>query len=208
MGVTQFRSSQFAVKAYHPSRIEQNSMRRSQINCLGASRSKMFSLPLTLMSSRNMKNHRALRARAFDFLDGIHDKESYYILLGVSQYSTLSELKRAYRRLAMRYHPDVNKDDPDAAAKFIEITVAYEVLLDEMKAPDDIREDEVLIPIKRTCYDWYSLKTLMAKCTTCAGQGHVYTSVKTPLGVKQQAVTCSSCNGTGHVFDLRTSNVS
>lgn len=82
-----------------------------------------------------------------------------------------------------------------------------QVLLDEMKALDDISEDEVIVPIKRTCPDWYSLKTLMAKCTTCAGQGHVYTSVKTPLGVKQEALTCSSCNGTGHVFDLRTSDI-
>ncbi|CAH8361861.1 unnamed protein product [Eruca vesicaria subsp. sativa] len=112
--------------------------------------------------------------------------------------------------MAMKYHPDRNKEDPDAAAaKFIEITHAYEVLLDEMKEDfDDICEDEVMIPIKRTCYDVNSLKTLMAKCTSCGGQGHVYTSVKTPLGMKQQALTCSSCNGTGHVFDLRTSEIS
>ncbi|XP_018480931.1 chaperone protein dnaJ A6, chloroplastic isoform X2 [Raphanus sativus] len=188
-----------------------SSMRRSQINCLGASRSKMLfshgTLPLTLISGRNMNG--PLRANVFDFLDGISSKESYYILLGVSKYSTFSELKRAYRRLAMTYHPDVNKDDPDAAAKFIDITHAYEVLLQEKKADDDICEDEVITPIKRTRYDWYSLKTLMAKCTTCGGQGQVYISVKNPpLGVKQQAITCSSCSGTGHVFDLRTSDIS
>ncbi|CAF1860595.1 hypothetical protein Bca4012_032909 [Brassica carinata] len=204
MGVTQFRSSQFAVRAYHPSRIKQTSM-RSQINCLGASRSSMFSHGSLSMAgtSRNMQSH---RANTFDFLFG-RDNTDYYSLLGVSEHSTPSELKKAYRRLAKTYHPDVNKD-PDAADKFIEINNAYEVLLDEMKAVDDICEDEVLIPIKRTCYDWYSLKTLMAKCTTCGGQGHVYTSVKTPLGMKQEALTCSSCNGTGHVFDLRTSDIS
>ncbi|KAJ0260480.1 hypothetical protein HA466_0066760 [Hirschfeldia incana] len=129
----------------------------------------MFSFPLTLMSGRNMKNHRALRASVFDILDGISGKETGYEV------------------------PSRSK----------------QVLLDEKKALDDICEDEVITPIKRTCYDWYSLKTLMAKCTTCGGQGHVYISVKTPpLGVKQQAMTCSSCNGTGHVFDLRTSDIS
>ncbi|CAL9233647.1 unnamed protein product [Arabidopsis halleri] len=159
-------------------------------------------LSLTVMS-RNIQNRRGSRftVRA----DAVH-----YSVLRVSEYSTLSELKsvicsslllfKAYRRRALSYHPDANKD-PGAEAKFIEITNAYEVLIDEMKSPhEDGVENAEMLHIKRTCYDWYSLKTLKAKCTTCGGQDHVYTSVKTPLGVKQEPMTCSSCNGTGHVL--------
>lgn len=57
----------------------------------------------------------------------------YYELLGVSRDATTDEIKRAYRRLARRYHPDVNNGDPEAAELFKQISVAYAVLSDEEK---------------------------------------------------------------------------
>lgn len=59
--------------------------------------------------------------------------KDYYALLGVSRDADQEEIKKAYRRLARRYHPDVNKDDEEAAERFKEITRAYEVLGDPEK---------------------------------------------------------------------------
>lgn len=58
---------------------------------------------------------------------------NYYETLGVARDVTADELKRAYRKLARRYHPDANPDDPDAAERFKEVGRAYEVLSDPEK---------------------------------------------------------------------------
>lgn len=60
-------------------------------------------------------------------------KEDYYTLLGVSKSATADELKKAYRKLAIKWHPDKNKDDKNAEEKFKQISEAYEVLSDETK---------------------------------------------------------------------------
>jgi len=54
--------------------------------------------------------------------------KDYYEILGVSRDASLEDIKKAYRSLAKQYHPDVNKDDPQASEKFKEINEAYEVL--------------------------------------------------------------------------------
>ena len=57
----------------------------------------------------------------------------YYKVLGVPRTASQEEIKKAYRRLAKNYHPDVNKDDPDAKERFQEINEANEVLGDVEK---------------------------------------------------------------------------
>lgn len=61
------------------------------------------------------------------------DKGDYYEVLGVSKTASDSELKSAYRKLAKKYHPDVNPGDKEAEAKFKEATEAYSVLSDAEK---------------------------------------------------------------------------
>ncbi|RIV25860.1 molecular chaperone DnaJ [Alicyclobacillaceae bacterium I2511] len=61
------------------------------------------------------------------------EKRDYYEVLGVDKGAAQEDIKRAFRKLARQYHPDVNKDDPQAAEKFKEMNEAYEVLSDSNK---------------------------------------------------------------------------
>ena len=67
-------------------------------------------------------------------------QRDYYEVLGVSQTASGPELKKAFKKLAMKYHPDRNPDDPQADTKFKEAAEAYEVLSD---------------PGKKSTYDQY-----------------------------------------------------
>lgn len=68
------------------------------------------------------------------------EKRDYYEVLQVTRTATKIEIDRAYRKMAIKYHPDSNRDDPDASIKFKECSEAYEVLVD---------------PEKRTRYDQF-----------------------------------------------------
>ncbi len=60
-------------------------------------------------------------------------KRDYYEILGVSRDSSASELKKAFKKKVMKYHPDRNPDNPEAAQKFKEAAEAYDVLSDSQK---------------------------------------------------------------------------
>ena len=61
------------------------------------------------------------------------DKRDYYEVLGVPKTATADELKKAYRKLAKQYHPDLHPDDKECEAKFKEVNEAYEVLSNDEK---------------------------------------------------------------------------
>lgn len=60
-------------------------------------------------------------------------KTDYYKILGVSEAAEEKEIKKAYRKLALKYHPDKNPDDPNAETKFKEVSEAYNILSDSEK---------------------------------------------------------------------------
>jgi molecular chaperone DnaJ len=61
------------------------------------------------------------------------DKRDYYEILGVAKTATKDEIKKAYRKLAMQYHPDKNPGNKEAEAKFKEASHAADILMDDQK---------------------------------------------------------------------------
>ena len=57
----------------------------------------------------------------------INFRRDFYKILGVSRDASIKDIKKAYRKLAIKYHPDKNPDNPDANQMFQDISAAYEV---------------------------------------------------------------------------------
>src|SRR5689334_6047527 len=81
----------------------------------------------------------------------------YYETLGVARGATAEEIKKAYRKNALKFHPDKNPDDPKAEAKFKELSEAYEILSDDQK---------------RKMYDQFGPDAFKAGAGMGAGGGH------------------------------------
>lgn len=60
-------------------------------------------------------------------------KKDYYEILGLSKGASKDEIKKAYRKIAIKYHPDRNQGNEEAASIFKEATQAYEILIDDNK---------------------------------------------------------------------------
>ncbi len=88
----------------------------------------------------------------------------YYEVLEISKNATADEIKKAYRKMALKYHPDRNPDDSEAEKRFKEISEAYEVLSDDQK---------------RQLYDRYGKEGVQG--AGMAGGGHGYASMDEAL---------------------------
>lgn len=88
---------------------------------------------LTLRGLSGIKSPHAVSTLSFHTSAPVSSKQDFYQVLGIPRTSTQKEIKKAYYQMAKKYHPDTNKDDPQAKEKFAQLAEAYEVLSDEVK---------------------------------------------------------------------------
>lgn len=109
----------------------------------------------------------------------------FYEILGISHTASQDEIKKAYRKNALKYHPDRNAENPQSEKKFKEISEAYEVLSDEKK---------------RQIYDQYGADALRG--ATGAGGSHGgYNSMEEALRTFMNAFGGGGGSGGGSIFD-------
>ncbi len=111
-------------------------------------------------------------------------KQDYYQILGINKGAAEKEIKKAYRKLARKYHPDVNPGDNSAEAKFKEINEAYEVLSD---------------PDKRKKYDRFGDKWQYADQFTQSGSRGPFGGFRQG-GTTYEYTDFSGAGGLGDIF--------
>ncbi len=109
-------------------------------------------------------------------------QRDYYEILGVSRTESADGIKRAYRKLAVKFHPDKNPDDPEAENRFKELGEAYEVLMDDSK---------------RSAYDRYGHE---AFTSAGAGAGGGFSGFHDPFDLFREVFGSMSGGGGGSVF--------
>ena len=143
-------------------------------------------------------------------------EKDFYAVLGVPKDAAAADIKKAYRRLARKHHPDANKGDSSAEEKFKEISEAYDVLSDETRRRGADVESEVTlgfteavhgvtVPLRltgesacATCHGTGARAgTTPRVCPTCQGSGQVSRDV----GGFGFAEPCRDCRGRGLIVD-------
>jgi len=136
-----------------------------------------------------------------------------YEVLDLEPDASLTEIRYAYRRMALAVHPDTNPGDPFAAARFREVRAAYEAM---MRARDERRAAPVA-PVRIACVlvgphlvgtlpvlasgarrqSWIPLTLwAMRTCAACEGAGHVIVQARFRFAQRHE---CARCDGTGVV---------
>lgn len=110
----------------------------------------------------------------------------FYQILGLQRGASQDEIKKAYRKSALKYHPDKNPGDSKAEAKFKEISEAYEVLSDEKK---------------RQMYDQYGADAVRGAAGMGGAGGHGFSSMEEALRTFMGAFGGGQGGGGGGIFD-------
>ena len=133
-------------------------------------------------------------------------RRDYYQVLDVVRTATEAEIKKAYRRLAMKFHPDRNPNDHEAEGRFKEVKEAYEVLSDAQKRAtydqfghagvDASRGAGQGLDPRDAFGDIFGEVSKPATCETCRGAGQV----RMQQGFFAVQQTCPRCQGRGQVI--------